>query len=69
MTEIKPVLETAAQEFADATSKPPFLPDLPVAEGRKVVDSVQDGDVAAPPCDITDLAVSGGPSGQVSIKY
>ena len=68
MTETKPVLETAAQEFADATSKPPFLPDLPVTEGRKTVDAVQDGDVPAPPCDITDLMVPGGPSEEVSIK-
>jgi acetyl esterase len=68
MTEIKPVLEMAAQEFADATSKPPFLPELPVAEGRKTVDSVQDGDIPAPPCDITDLMIPGGPTGEVSIK-
>jgi len=68
MSEIKPVLEVAAQEFADATSMPPFLPELPVAEGRKTVDSVQDGDIPAPPCDVTDLKVAGGPSGEVSIK-
>src|SRR6202034_2754114 len=30
--------------------------------------SVQDGDVPAPPCDVTDLTVAGGPSGEVSIK-
>src|ERR1700678_4384232 len=68
MTEIKPVREPAAQKFADATSMPPFLPELPVAEGRKTVDSVQDGDIPAPPCDVTDLTVAGGPSGEVSIK-
>ena len=68
MTEITPVLEPAAQEFADATANPPQLYDLPVAEGRKMVDSVQDGDIQAPPVDITDLMISGGPSGQVSIK-
>jgi acetyl esterase len=68
MTEIKPVLEPAAQEFADATANPPQLYDLPVDEGRKMVDSVQDGDIPAPPVDITDLMIPGGPSGQVSIK-
>jgi len=68
MTEIKPVLEPAAQEFADATANPPQLYDLPVDEGRKMVDSVQDGDIAAPPMDITDLTIKGGPSGEVSIK-
>lgn len=68
MTEIKPVLEPAAQEFADANAKPPQLYDLPPAEGRKIVDSVQDGDIPAPPVDITDLMIGGGPSGQVSIR-
>src|ERR1700691_2611603 len=68
MTEIKPVLEPAAQEFADATANPPQLYALPVTEGRKMVDSVQDGDTPAPPVDITDLMIQGGPSGQVSIK-
>src|ERR1700733_12710124 len=43
MADIKPILETAAQEFADSTANPPFLFDLPPEEGRKMVDSVQDG--------------------------
>jgi len=68
MTEIKPVLEPAAQQFADANAKPPQLYELPVDQGRKIVDSVQDGDIPAPPVDITDLTIGGGPSGQVSIK-
>ena len=68
MTEIKPVLEPAAQDFADANANPPQLYDLPVDKGRKIVDSVQDGDIPAPPVAITDLMIGGGPSGQVSIK-
>jgi len=68
MTDVVPVLEPAAQEFADATDKPPFLFDLPVEEGRRTVDSVQDGDVPAPAVDVTDLTIPGGPSGQVSIR-
>jgi acetyl esterase len=68
MTKIIPVLEPAAQEFADATAKPPFLFDLSPEEGRKTVDSVQDGDIPAPAADVTDLTIAGGPSGQVSIK-
>jgi acetyl esterase len=68
MTEIKPVLEPAAQEFAEATANPPQLYDLPVDEGRKMVDSVQDGDIPAPPVEITDLMIGGGPSGEVSVK-
>jgi acetyl esterase len=68
MTHIKPVLEPAAQEFADATANPPQLYDLPVDQGRKMVDAVQDGDIPAPPMDVADLMITGGPSGQVSIK-
>jgi acetyl esterase/lipase len=35
------ILEPAAQALADATSKPPFLYDLGVAEARKVLDDIQ----------------------------
>ena len=68
MSDIKPVLEDAAQAVADANSKPPFLYDLAPAEGRKVLDSVQDGDIPVPPADVEDLMIPGGPSGQVSIR-
>jgi len=39
-----PVLEEAAQAFADATANPPYLFDLSISEGRKTVDQAQDGD-------------------------
>jgi acetyl esterase len=68
MSDVKPVLEPAAQEFADSTATPPYLFDLPIEEGRKLVDSVQDGDIPAPAVEITDLTVAGGPSGEVSIR-
>jgi len=68
MAEIAPVLEQAAQEFADATAQPPFLFDYAPEEGRKIVDSVQDGDIPAPAVDVTDRIIAGGPSGEVSIK-
>jgi acetyl esterase len=68
MAEITPVLEPAAQAFADANANPPFLFDLPVAEGRRTVDSVQDGDIPAPAADVTDLMIPGGPGGEVSVK-
>jgi acetyl esterase len=68
MPEITPVLEPAAQAFADANASPPFLFDLPVAEGRRTVDSVQDGDIPAPAADVTDLMIPGGPGGEVSVK-
>jgi acetyl esterase len=35
------VLEPASRDFADATSKPPFLDQLTPAEARKVLDDVQ----------------------------
>ncbi|MFD8308694.1 esterase, partial [Streptomyces sp. NPDC059690] len=37
---VKPVLEPAAQAFVEATANPPYLFDLPPAEGRKAVDEV-----------------------------
>src|ERR1039457_4203701 len=44
-----PVLEEAAQAFADATAKPPYLFDLSVEDGRRTVDSTQDRDFPDPP--------------------
>ncbi|HEY8867763.1 MAG TPA: alpha/beta hydrolase [Candidatus Limnocylindrales bacterium] len=63
-----PTLEPAAQAFADATSKPPFLFDLPPAEGRKSVDDVQSGAISKPDVDIEDIVVEGGPTGQVPVR-
>jgi acetyl esterase/lipase len=45
------VLEPAAQAFADATAKPPFLFQLDPAEGRKAVDGVQTTDYPKLPVD------------------
>ncbi|MFE9694267.1 alpha/beta hydrolase [Micromonospora sp. NPDC005806] len=49
MTEV--VLEPAAQEFAEATSKPPFIYQLAPIAARKVLDDVQAGPVEAPAID------------------
>jgi acetyl esterase len=46
----------------------PYLADLGPIEGRKVVDSVQDGDIPAPAADTEDLTIPGGPQGDVSVK-
>jgi acetyl esterase len=62
-----PVLEEAAQAFADATANPPYLFDLPVADGRKTVDSTQDGDFPDPAATRQDLTVPGGPTGEVPV--
>lgn len=42
------VLEPAAQEFAAATSQPPFIYQLDPVAARKVLDDVQAGPVGAP---------------------
>ncbi|MFD2467187.1 alpha/beta hydrolase [Amycolatopsis silviterrae] len=61
-------LEPAALAFAEATDQPPYLYQLPPAEGRKAVDGVQDGDVELAPADIETLTVPGGPNGDVEVR-
>ncbi len=61
-------LEPAAQAFVDATSTPPFLYQLPVEEGRKAVDGVQDEPIAKPEVDEEWVDVAGGPSGSVEVR-
>lgn len=63
------VLEPDAQAFVEANARPPFLSDLGPVEGRKLVDRVQSGDgVEKPAADVQDVAIPGGPSGQVSVR-
>src|SRR3954463_11833869 len=64
----KPVLEPAAQAFADATAVPPFLIDLGLEKGRETFDQLQSGDIAKPDVGVSDMTVPGGPSGEVSIR-
>ncbi|GAA3558888.1 alpha/beta hydrolase [Kribbella ginsengisoli] len=59
------VLEPAAQAFADATSVPPFLFQLPPDEGRKAVDDVQTTDYPKLPVDEEWVTV---PAGDGSVK-
>ncbi|MER7455116.1 alpha/beta hydrolase [Nocardia beijingensis] len=68
MTAIKPVLEPEASEFAKATDKPPFLFQLPPAEGRKIVDEVQSGEIDKPEIDEEWITVEGGPTGTVKVR-
>jgi acetyl esterase len=63
-----PVLEPAAQAFVEATANPPYLFDLPPAEGRKAVDEVQSGEIAKPEIDEEWITVSGGPTGEVRTR-
>ncbi|MFI9169385.1 alpha/beta hydrolase [Streptomyces lincolnensis] len=64
----KPVLEPAAQAFVEATANPPYLFDLPPAEGRKAVDEVQSGAIDKPAVDEEWITVPGGPTGQVRTR-
>lgn len=64
----RPVLEPAAAAFAEATANPPFLFELPPAEGRKAVDDLQSGDIAKPAVDEEWVTVPGGPTGQVRAR-
>lgn len=65
----RPVLEPAAQAFADATAQPPYLYQIPVAEGRKAVDGVQSGEgVPLPEVDEEWITVHGGPTGDVRAR-
>ncbi|MEW2515361.1 alpha/beta hydrolase [Streptomyces sp. NPDC046870] len=61
-------LEPAAQAFVDATSEPPFLYQLPPAEGRKAVDQVQDAEIFKPEVDEEWVDVLGGPTGSVKAR-
>ncbi|WP_433825943.1 alpha/beta hydrolase [Actinoplanes sp. CA-015351] len=63
----KPVLESAAQAFAEATAAPPYLFQIPPAEGRKAVDAVQSPAVDVPGTDKETLTIPGGPTGSVSV--
>jgi acetyl esterase len=63
-----PVLERAAHEFADATSKPPFLFDLPPEEGRKTVDEVQSGEITKPDVSEEWIEVPAGDHGRVRAR-
>ncbi|MFI7320352.1 alpha/beta hydrolase [Streptomyces venezuelae] len=65
---VEPVLEPAAAAFAEATSRPPYLFELPPAEGRKAVDEVQSGDIAKPEIDEEWITVPGGPTGGVRTR-
>jgi acetyl esterase len=62
------VLEPAAQQFADATANPPYLPDLGPEKGRQVVDETQAGKFDKPDVELEDTTVPGGPSGRVSVR-
>jgi acetyl esterase len=62
------VLETAAQEFADATSHPPFIYQLSPDKAREVLEEVQRSPIDKPDVDIEDITIVGGPQGQIAVR-
>nr|WP_055503733.1 alpha/beta hydrolase [Nonomuraea pusilla] len=65
----KVVLEKAAQDFADANSKHPFIYELPPEQGREILERVQSGDgVPKPEIDEEWVQVQGGPTGMVPVR-
>jgi len=62
------VLESAAQEFADATSTPPFIYQLSPDDAREVLEGVQRSPIDKPDVDVDDVTISAGPHGQVAVR-
>jgi acetyl esterase len=62
------VLEPAAQEFAHATSTPPFIYELAPAEAREVLEGVQRSPIGKPDVEIEDLNITGGPHGEIAVR-
>jgi acetyl esterase/lipase len=63
-----PVLEPAAESFVEATSKHPFIFELPPTEGRKLLAELQSGEIAEPEIDEEWVTVEGGPTGEVNVR-
>lgn len=61
-------LEPAALAFAEATSKPPFLYQIPPEDGRKAVDAVQDSEIFKPDVDDKWIEVNSGKFGKVATR-
>jgi acetyl esterase/lipase len=61
------VLEPAAAAFARDTASPPFLFQLPVAEGRETVEGVQAEPPFVPDADSEDLRVDSG-HGEIPVR-
>ncbi|GAA3120007.1 alpha/beta hydrolase [Streptosporangium carneum] len=65
----KVVLEKAAQDFADANSKHPFIYELPPEQGREILEKLQSDDsVPKPEVDEEWIQVHGGPTGVVPVR-
>ena len=56
-----PVLEPAAQAFAEATAGPPFTFELPPDVSRKGLEDLQSSDELKPDAEITNVTVDSVP--------
>jgi acetyl esterase len=62
------VLEPAAQEFADATSTPPFIYELSPDDAREVLEGVQRSPIDKPDVGIEDITIPSGPHGDIAVR-
>src|SRR3954447_8467053 len=62
------VLEPAAQEFADATSAPPFIYELSPDDAREILEGVQRSPIDKPRVEIEDITIPGGPHGDIAVR-
>jgi acetyl esterase len=62
------VLEPGAQALADATAQPPYIFELPPVDGRKALDELQSGAVAAPNAAVDDVVVVSPSTGDVDVR-
>ncbi|MFJ6851841.1 alpha/beta hydrolase [Streptomyces sp. NPDC091271] len=65
---VTPVLEPAAAAFAEATARPPYLFQMPPADGRKAVEDVQSGPVEAHSVDEEWITVAAPSTGVVRAR-
>ncbi|MFE5581530.1 alpha/beta hydrolase [Kitasatospora sp. NPDC056531] len=65
---VQPVLEPAAAAFAEATTRPPYLFELPPAEGRKAVEEMHGCGIAKAVIEEEWITVPGGPTGSVRVR-
>ncbi|TYB66814.1 alpha/beta hydrolase [Nonomuraea sp. PA05] len=69
MTSKTVVLEPAAQQFADANAKPPFIYQVPPEQGREILEKLQsDPNVPKPEIDEEWIQVQGGPTGVIPVR-
>jgi acetyl esterase len=69
MTDPKtPVLEPAAQAFAEATAQPPYTFELPPEVSRKGLEDLQSSDELKPDAEVSDVVVNTGLTGNVKVR-